>query len=59
MCKEIDEIISKPHIGKLLIQDRLNEIRNDRYSKREWNPKIPIEIMMKDIFYLIPKHYRV
>ncbi|MGI9012270.1 MAG: TOPRIM nucleotidyl transferase/hydrolase domain-containing protein [Nitrososphaeraceae archaeon] len=58
MGKKIDEILSKPHIGKLLIQKRLNEIRNDRYSKKEWNPTIPIEIIMKDIFSLIPKHYR-
>jgi hypothetical protein len=52
--KKVYDIISKPRLAALLIEDRLQEIQI--IDNPDWNAKLPIEIELKKAFRLIPSH---
>jgi hypothetical protein len=53
--KELDDVISKKHLAETLTGRRLKEIEKEKNSEEGWVPKLPIEIVLKKIFYKIPR----
>ena len=52
--EKVYDIISKPRLAALLIEDRLKEIQI--IDDPHWNAVLPIEIELKNAFRLIPSH---
>lgn len=50
------KVISKKGLGTKLIAKRAKEILKERTSTSGWQTKLPIEKVLKKIFYIIPRH---
>lgn len=51
----LDDIVSKKDLAGVLIRNRLQEISIERNSEQGWQPKLPIETVLKKIFHEIPR----
>jgi hypothetical protein len=51
---KLDDILSKSELAKKLIAARVLEIEEERFEGNGWNPKLPIEKVLNEIFHKIP-----
>jgi hypothetical protein len=48
---KFDDIISKPELGRILIEPRISGIKIE-YNSGKWSPVLPIEKVLKKVFHL-------
>jgi hypothetical protein len=48
---KFDDIISKPELGRILIEPRISGIKIE-YNSGKWSPVLPIEKVLKKVFRL-------
>ena|SRR4029078_3408063 len=53
--KRLEDIVSKKNLAETLMENRLIEIEKERNDEKGWEPKLPIELVLKNIFRKIPR----